>query len=50
MESLEKTLEGVRPRKEGTKPYLATKKPFYEGLRKIEDKVYTGPTSIRYWM
>ncbi len=50
METLEKTLEGVTPRKEEARPYLATEKPLYEGLRKVEDKVYAGPTSIKYWM
>ena len=49
METLEKTLEEVTPRKEA-RPYLATEKPLYEGLQKVEDKVYAGPTSIKYWM
>ena len=50
METLEQTLEKVAPRKEEARPYLATEKPLYEGLRKVEDKVYAGPTSIKYWM
>lgn len=50
METLEKTLEKVAPRKEEARPYLVTEKPLYEGLRKVEDKVYAGPTSIKYWM
>ena len=50
MGTLEKTLEEVTPRKEEARPYLATEKPLYEGLRKVEDKVYAGPTSIKYWM
>lgn len=50
METLEKTLGEVAPRKEEARPYLATEKPLYEGLRKVEDKVYAGPTSIKYWM
>ncbi len=49
MENLEKTLEKVAPRTEEAKPLL-TEKPIYEGFRKVEDKVYAGPTSIRYWM
>jgi hypothetical protein len=49
METIEKTLEEVTPRKEEIRPYLTTKN-LYEGLRKIEDKVYEGPTSIKYWM
>jgi len=50
METLEKTLEEVIPRKEEARPYLATEKPLYRGLRKVEDRVYAGPTSIKYWM
>lgn len=50
MGTLEKTLEEVTPRKEEAKPYLATEKPLYEGLRKVEDKAFTGRTSIKYWM
>ena len=48
METLEKTLEKVASRKEEARLYLATEKPLYEGLRKVEDKVYAGPTSIKY--
>lgn len=50
MGTLEKTLEGITPRKEEAGPYLATEKPLYEGLQKVEDKVYAGPTSVKYWM
>jgi len=50
METLEKTLEEVAPKKEEARPYPTTEKPLYEGLQKIEDKVYAGPTSIKYWM
>ena len=50
METLEKTLEGVTPRKEEARPCLVTDKPLYEGLQKVEDKAYAGPTSIKYWM
>ena len=50
METPEKTLEEVTPRKEEARPYLATEKPLYEGLQKVEDKVYAGPTGKLYWM
>ncbi len=49
METLERTLEKVEIRTEEAKPLLA-EKHLYEGLRKVEDKVYAGPTSIKYWM
>jgi len=49
METLERTLEKVEIRTEEAKPLLA-EKPFYKGLRKVEDQVYAGPTSIKYWM
>ena len=49
METLERTLEKVEIRTEKVKPFLV-EKPLYEGLRKVEDKVYAGPTSIKYWM
>jgi len=49
METLERTLEKVKIRREEAKPLLA-EKPLYEGLRKVGDKVYAGPTSIKYWM
>ena len=49
METLEGTLEKVEIRTEEAKPLLA-EKPLYEGLRKVGDKVYAGPTSIKYWM
>ena len=50
METFEKILEEVVPRKEEARSYLATEKPLYEGLRKVEDKVYASGTSIKYWM
>jgi hypothetical protein len=31
-------------------PEQTSDKTSYNGLRKVEDKEYTGPTSIRYWM
>ncbi len=49
MENLEKTLERIEPRMGKTRPLLI-EKPLYEGLRKVEDRVYDGPTSIKYWM
>ena len=49
MGTLERTLEKVEIKTEEAKPLL-TQKPLYEGLRKIEDKVYAGGTSIKYWM
>lgn len=49
MENLEKTLEKIASRTKEARP-LSAEKPLYEGLRKIEDKVYAGPTGIRYWM
>lgn len=49
MENLEQTLGKVlvEPRKE-----IETEKPKsteYRGLKLVDDKVYAGPTSIRYW-
>jgi len=49
MEKLEQTLEKAESRKEDARLSLV-EKPIYEGLRKIEDKVYVGPTGARYWM
>ncbi|MEK6874207.1 MAG: hypothetical protein AABX52_00470 [Nanoarchaeota archaeon] len=49
MENLEKTLEKVVPRTQEARP-LPAERPLYEGLRKVEDKVYADPTSIKYWM
>ena len=49
MGTLEITLEKVKLKQEETKPLLA-EKHLYEGLQKVEDKVYAGPTSIKYWM
>lgn len=49
MGALEKALEEVALRKEEAKP-LIVDKPLYKGLKKVEDKVYAGPTSIKYWM
>jgi hypothetical protein len=50
METLDKTLEEIAPKKEEASPHLVTEKPLYEGLQKVEDKFYAGPTSIKYWM
>jgi hypothetical protein len=49
METLEITLEKVELIPEEERPLLVEKLP-YEGLQKVEDKVYAGPTSIKYWM
>ena len=49
MGTLEITLEKVGLKTKETSPLLA-EKPLYVGLRKVEDKVYAGPTSIMYWM
>ena len=49
MENLEKTLRKVKLKVEKTKP-LPAEKPLYRGLKKIEDKAYEGPTSLKYWM
>ena len=49
MENLERTLEEVELRTEEVRPLLA-EKPLYEGLRKVEESAYMGPTSIKYWM
>lgn len=46
---LETTLEKIEPRIEETKP-LFEEKTLYEGLRKVGDAAYAGPTSIKYWM
>ncbi len=49
MENLERTLEKVQLKTEKARPLLV-ENPLYEGLQKVEDKVYAGPTSIKYWM
>ncbi len=49
MENLEKTLEKVTPMVEEARPLLV-EKPLYKGLKKVEDRVYAGGTSIKYWM
>jgi len=49
MENLERTLEKIELRTEEAKPLLV-EKSLYEGLRKVEDRAYAGPTSIRFWM
>jgi len=49
METLELTLEKVQLKTEEAKPLLV-ERPLYEGLKKVEDKAYAGPTSIKYWM
>lgn len=49
MENLKGALEEVELKGERMR-LLPAEKPLYEGLRKIEDKVYDGGTSIRYWM
>ncbi len=49
METLEITLEKVDLKTKEISPLLV-EKSLYEGLQKVEDKVYSGPTSIMYWM
>lgn len=49
MENLEKTLGELWLKVEETRPLL-TETTLYEGLKKLGDKVYAGPTSIKYWM
>ena len=49
MGTLEMTLEKVELKTKETRPLLV-EKPLYEGLQKVEDGVYAGPTSIVYWM
>lgn len=48
MEKLEKTLEQVEVKRENVE--LPVEKPLYPGLKLVEDKVYAGGTSIKYWM
>ena len=46
MENLEESLK-----KDAEKPSEnVTKVRGYEGLRLVEDRIYEGPTSIKYWM
>ena len=49
MKTLEITLEKAELKTKETKPLLV-EETFYEGLRKVEDRDYAGPTSIMYWM
>ncbi|MEX0920264.1 MAG: hypothetical protein WDZ69_01635 [Candidatus Pacearchaeota archaeon] len=49
METLETTLEKVELKTEEEKT-LPMERSLYEGLQKISDEVYSGPTSIKYWM
>ena len=49
MENLERTVEKVQLKTEEVRPLLV-EKPLYKGLQKVEDRVYAGPTSIKYWM
>lgn len=48
MEKLEETLEKAELGREEIKSLV--ERPFYKGLRLIEDKAYQGPTGIRFWM
>ncbi|MBS3095586.1 hypothetical protein J4231_02820 [Candidatus Woesearchaeota archaeon] len=48
MKNLEKKLEKDEPIRKET-AYLV-ENPIYVGFRKVEDKVYAGGTSIKYWM
>ena len=49
LKKIERTLEKIELRTEEAKPLLV-EKSLYEGLRKVEDRAYAGPTSIKYWM
>jgi hypothetical protein len=48
MEKLEKALRKVEPRMDELKPLI--EKPIYQGLLLVESKIYSGGTSIKYWM
>ena len=47
MEKLEKTSEKVELKEDKDSLF---EKPIYNGFRLLEDKIYMGYTSIRYWM
>ena len=49
MKILEETLGKVELKTKEAKPRLA-EIPIYKGLQKVEDRMYMGPTSIKYWM
>jgi len=49
MEKLEKTLE-VQEKATDKSKNLVVESPIYEGLVKVEEINYRGPTSIKYWM
>lgn len=49
METIEKKIEEIKTSSEELKP-LEIKEVLYKGLVKIEEGVYRGPTSIKYWM
>jgi len=49
METLERTLEKVQLKTKKAR-LLLVEKPLYEGFKKVEEKIYEGPTSIKYWM
>lgn len=48
MEKLEKNLEKVELKKDEARPPV--EKPIYQGFKLVEEKVYAGGTSIKYWM
>ena len=48
MENLEQSLEKVELKRD--KEESPEEKPFYKGLRLMDEKFYAGPTSIKYWM
>ena len=48
MGKLEQTLQKVELKREKTKPLI--EKSIYRGLQLVEDKIYAGGTSIKYWM
>lgn len=48
MEKLENTLKKVDPEDKEIK--FPAKAPLYQGLKLIEERIYGGGTSIKYWM
>ena len=50
METLEENVRDGVPRNKDIPPFFEGLGVFYEGLRLVEDRAYTGYTSIKYWM
>ncbi len=57
MVNLEETIKSVEPKREKTRSteilspiHIERPIPVYEGFKLIEDKAYSGGTSIKYWM